>query len=38
LFGFLWMRRLPRGSQLKCFTAFVTRFCCDRFQLLSMLY
>lgn len=23
-FGFLWMRRLPRGSHLKCFTAFVT--------------
>ena len=22
--GFLWMRRLPRGSFLKCFTAFVT--------------
>src|ERR1043166_5531854 len=23
-FGFLWMRRLPRGSHLKCFTTFVT--------------
>ena len=23
-FGFLWMRRLPRGSHLKCFTVFVT--------------
>src|SRR5438874_2258132 len=22
--GFLWMRRLPRGSHLKCFTALVT--------------
>ena len=22
--GFLWMRRLPRGSQLKCLTALVT--------------
>ncbi len=24
LFGFWWMRRLPRGVNLKCFTAFVT--------------
>ena len=23
-FGFLWMRRLPRGSHLKCLTTFVT--------------
>ena len=23
-FGFLWIRRLPRGSKLKCFTTFVT--------------
>ena len=23
-FGFLWMRRFPRGSHLKCFTALVT--------------
>ena len=23
-FGFWWMRRLPRGSNLKCFTALVT--------------
>src|SRR5256714_13188073 len=23
-FGFLWMRRLPRGSHLKCFTTLVT--------------
>ena len=23
-FGFLWSRILPRGSHLKCFTAFVT--------------
>jgi len=23
-FGFWWRRRLPRGSHLKCFTAFVT--------------
>jgi hypothetical protein len=23
-FGFLWMRRLPRGSQLKCLTTLVT--------------
>ena len=22
--GFLWIRRLPRGSHLKCFTALVT--------------
>ncbi len=24
LFGFLWSRRLPLGSHLKCFTALVT--------------